>query len=116
MTTQHTIQEKLKKFDLNSNSKFFPNKSAYVVALQRNGIEFELTIPLNVFELFLQAKDLKSGEIIEDWRDYYGSEKEKDYLDELEEILRILKTEQVRFSKDRNIVEYFKNGWLYFFG
>lgn len=116
MITKQSIEETIDKYGLAPFSSFTKNNSACLIKKGKSGIEIELTIPINVYEIFFKAKDLSTSKAIDDWRDYYGEDKEKDYIEDLESILLVLSEKDIRFSDDKKTIEYQDGDWKYFFG
>ena len=83
---------------------------------RKDHLEITLTIPIGVTELFFDAKNVNTGEILKDWFDYFGETEVKDFELDVNKFLSVLASKEVRITNQDQTIEYLDDEWSYLFG
>ncbi len=88
----------------------------FQIRASRSDIEIILTIPVEVTELYFEARSKDNTAEVKDWHDFYGESEHQDFKDELSEFLKALARSEFRFTNRGKTLEYFNGQWSYAFG
>ncbi len=86
------------------------NESAYHVSFHKETFRIEFLVPVNVLELYIDVYETDGRKIYSQWFDYYGKDAVQDFIEDLTDILAILRDNSIRHNMQTKCLEYSSSG------